>query len=150
MFELFKIGIHLIEVSENSKPSLEQCFRLNSNLGDYEKRIVQGNPFTGIDSLYVDGKKTRLYVSNKGNVSLYTSASDNDSSWVKKGDVITNADLKVTLKNGARLEIYSDVDTSYIDSFSGDTHRHRLVWSDGGLTLYKYSGNTNVKIWSSY
>lgn len=65
----------------------------NSNLGNYEKRIVQGNPFTGIDSLYADGKKTRLYVSNKGIVSLYTSASDNDSSWVKKGDVITNADM---------------------------------------------------------
>ena len=65
----------------------------NTNLGNYEKRIVQGNPFTGIDSLYADGKKTRLYVSNKGIVSLYTSASDNDSSWVKKGDVITNADM---------------------------------------------------------
>lgn len=72
------------------------------------------------------------------------------NTWSEWGNSIQNSDLKVTLKNGARLEMYSDVDTSYIDSFSGGTRRHRLVWSDGGLTLYKYSGSTNIKIWSSY
>ena len=74
----------------------------------------------------------------------------NDGVWSGWDINLLNADLKVTLKNNARLEIYSDVDTSYIDSFSGNTRRHRLVWSDGGLTLYKYSGNINTKIWSSY
>lgn len=73
-----------------------------------------------------------------------------ENKWAETFSNLTNADLKVTLRNNAKLEIYSDVDTSYIDSFSGNTRRHRLVWSDGGLTLYKYSGNINTKIWSSY
>lgn len=80
----------------------------------------------------------------------YNRGYDFGGQWSGWDSNVRNADLKVTLKNNARLEIYSDFDTSYIDSFSGNTRRHRLVWSDGGLTLYKYSGNTNTKIWSSY
>lgn len=66
----------------------------NSN---FDKRISQGNPFTGLDSLYADGQKTRLYISNKGVASLYTSITDDDRNWVKKGDIITNSDIPYRL-----------------------------------------------------
>ena len=76
-----------------------------TNLG---KRIARGNPFTGLDTLYDNGQKTRLYLSNKGVASLYTSSIDNDSNWIKKGDVVTSADsLKIddylTLNSGYGL-----------------------------------------------
>lgn len=59
------------------------------------------------------------------------------------------SDSKVTLQNGARLEMYSNGTATQIDSFVGDARKHRLVWSDGGLSLYKYSGTTPTKIWES-
>ena len=61
------------------------------------KRIAHGSPFTGVDSLYADGQKTRLYISNKGIASLYTSTVDTDSDWRKTGDIMLTTDLSKDL-----------------------------------------------------
>lgn len=81
---------------------------LNTNLG---KRIARGNPFTGLDTLYDNGQKTRLYLSNKGVASLYTSSIDNDSNWIKKGDVVTSTD-------SLKIDDYLTLNSGY--SLSGD------------------------------
>lgn len=97
-----------------------------------------------------DGYAKQCFTAYDGTVGISrTKLLDGSGTWLSDSKMITNADLKVTLKNNARLEIYSDVDTSYIDSFSGNTRRHRLVWSDSELTLYRYSGTTPTKIWGS-
>lgn len=39
-----------------------------------------------------------MYISNKGVASLYTSITDDDRNWVKKGDIITNSDFSSAVK----------------------------------------------------
>lgn len=100
---------------------------INSNLA---KRIVQGNPFTGLDSLYDAGQKTRLYVSNKGSVSLYISNADNESSWVKKGDVVLNSDLKYRL-------VLNDGSTALQTPYSGNMSYRLQISRDGDASIFK-------------
>lgn len=114
---------------------------LNTNLG---KRIANGNPFTGLDSLYADGQKTRLYISNKGIASLYTSTVDTDSDWRKTGDVILTSDLN---KNSAfRMATGSVLAGS-------DYHQIRLqveTSPQGTRVLAVYDNNTNALIGYMY
>lgn len=83
-----------------------------------------------MDSLYDAGQKTRLYVSNKGSVSLYTSTADNESSWVKKGDVVLNSDL-------ANRLVMNTGSTGIQSPFSGSTSHRLQIGMDGGVAVWK-------------
>ena len=69
-------------------------------------------------------------MSNKGSVSLYISNADNESSWVKKGDVVLNSDLKYRL-------VLNDGSTALQTPYSGNMSYRLQISRDGDASIFK-------------
>lgn len=63
-----------------------------------------------------------MYISNKGVASLYTSTTDDDQNWVKKSDIITNADIQSgVITVNASANGITEFSVTFPKAFSSDS-----------------------------